>query len=113
MAVVISSGWVSHSRVEPSTSSNSNVTIPVVNSPRTLSSLQSTSGASARRSISLMLASMREAHTAKHQCKRVYTTPDRADLRVLTDGLVLATSDSRLVEPEEATMTVNTVGTNI
>jgi cytochrome P450 len=56
---------------------------------------------------------MREAHTAKHQCKRVYTTPDRADLRVLTDGLVLATSDSRLVEPEEATVTVNTVGTNI
>ena len=58
MAAVISSGWVSHSRVEPSTSANSNVTVPVGNSPLTPSSLQSTSGISARGSISLMLASM-------------------------------------------------------
>lgn len=55
-AAVISSGWVSQSRVEPSTSASSNVTVPVGNSPLTPSSLQSTSGA---RSISLMLASMR------------------------------------------------------
>ena len=53
------SGWVSHSRVEPSTSASSNVTVPVGNSPLTPSSLQSTSGASARGSMSLMLASMR------------------------------------------------------
>ncbi len=53
------SGWVSHSRVEPSTSANSNVTVPVGKRPLTPSSLQSTSGVSARGSISLMLASMR------------------------------------------------------
>ena len=35
MAAVISSGWVSHSRVEPSTSPNSNVTVPVGNSTLT------------------------------------------------------------------------------
>ena len=61
MAAVIWSGWVSHSRVEPSTSANSNVTVPVGNSPLTRSSLQSTRGVSARGSISLMLASMRPA----------------------------------------------------
>ena len=65
------SGWVSHSRVEPSTSANSNVTVPVGKSPLTPSSLQSTSGASARGSISLMLASMRAPRAAKHQRKRV------------------------------------------
>src|SRR5580693_2484760 len=59
MAAVIWSGWVSQSRVEPSTSASSNVTVPVGNSPLTPSSLQSTSGRSARGSISLMLASMR------------------------------------------------------
>src|SRR5271156_5617239 len=71
IAAVISSGWFSHSRVEPSTSANSNVTVPVGKSPLTPSSLQSTSGASARGSMSLMLASMREARSAKHQRKRV------------------------------------------
>jgi hypothetical protein len=59
IAVVIWSGWLSHSLVEPSTSANSNVTVPVGNSPLTLSSLQSTSGISARGSILLMLGSMR------------------------------------------------------
>ena len=34
MAAVISSGWVSHSRVEPSTSASSSVTVPVGKSPR-------------------------------------------------------------------------------
>ncbi len=58
MAAAISWGWASQSRVEPSTSANSNVTVPVGNSPLTSSSLQSTSGISARGSISLMLASM-------------------------------------------------------
>src|ERR1700733_1899833 len=71
MAVVISSGWVSQSRVEPSTSANSNVTVPVGNRPLTSSSLQSTSGVSARGSISLMLASMQSLRTAKHQHNRV------------------------------------------
>ena len=65
------SGWVSHSRVEPSTSANSSVTVPVGKSPLTPRSLQSTSGASARGSISLMLASMRPPRAAKHQRKRV------------------------------------------
>jgi hypothetical protein len=56
-AAVISSGRVSHSRVEPSTSASSNVTVPV-GSALTPNSLQFI-GASAHRSISLMLASMR------------------------------------------------------
>ncbi len=55
----------------PSTSANSSVTVPVGKSPLTPSSLQSTSGASARGSMSLMLASMRGRRTAKHQRKRV------------------------------------------
>ena len=37
IAAVIWSGWVSHSRVEPSTSAKSNVTVPVGNSPLTSS----------------------------------------------------------------------------
>jgi hypothetical protein len=70
MAAVICSGWVSHSRVEPSTSANSNVTVPVGKSPLTPRSLQSTSGASARGSMSLMLTSMQPPRAAKHQRKR-------------------------------------------
>ena len=72
---------VSHSRVEPSTSANSNVTVPVGNRPLTPSSLQSTSGVSTRGSISLMLASMRSPRTAKHQHKRVDCGPRRRNLR--------------------------------
>src|SRR5271157_6060202 len=81
IAAVITSAWVSHSRVEPSTSANSNVTVPVGNSPLTPSSLQSTNGASTRGSISLMLASMRPPRTAKHQHKRVDRGPRRRNLR--------------------------------
>src|ERR1700739_218457 len=66
----ISFGWVCHSRVELLTSAKSNVTVPV-GSPLTPSSLHSTSGASARGSIWLMLASMRRPHGPKHQRKRV------------------------------------------
>ena len=80
MAAVISFGWVSQSLVEPSTSANSNVTVPVGNSPLTLSSLQSTSGVSARGSISLMLASMLTTRTAKHQHKRVDRGRSRTDV---------------------------------
>src|SRR6516164_9275458 len=42
-AAVISSGWVSHSRVEPSTSAKSNVAVPVGKSPLTPRSPQFTS----------------------------------------------------------------------
>src|SRR6201987_964464 len=102
MAVVITSGWVSHSRVEPSTSANSNVTVPVGNNPLTSSSLQSIRGVSARGSISLMLASMRPPQTAKHQRKRAdfgptaYTTPAGADLRAAADVLSLLAPDIRV-----------------
>src|SRR5271166_6223520 len=81
MAAVISSGWASHSRVEPSTSANSNVTVPVCNRPLTSSWLQSIRGVSARGSISLMLASMRPPRTAKHQHKRVDRDRRRRNLR--------------------------------
>ena len=62
MAAVISSGWVCHSRVEPSTSASSNVTVPVGSSltPRSLQF----NGVSARGSVPLMLASMRRPRTA-------------------------------------------------
>src|SRR6516162_3715108 len=43
IAAVISSGWVSHSRVEPSTSAKSNVAVPVGKSPLTPRSPQFTS----------------------------------------------------------------------
>ena len=56
-AAVISSGWVSHNRVEPSTSASSSVTVPVGSSP-TPNSLQFTGGMSARGSVSVMLASI-------------------------------------------------------
>ena len=48
MAELISAGWVSHNRVEPWTSANSSVTVPV-GSPVTASSLHS---------VGLMLVSM-------------------------------------------------------
>ena len=83
IAAVISSGWVSHSRVEPSTSANSSVTVPVGKSPLTPRSLQSTSGASARGSISLMLTSMRHRDAAKHQHKRADRGPSHTYIRPL------------------------------
>jgi len=94
-AGVISSGWVCHSRVEPSTSARSNVTVPVGSNSLTPRSLQFTSGVSARGSISLMLASVRQPRMAKHQRRREYrpiappksTTPTAQILRVLADGL--------------------------
>ena len=96
-AAVISSGWVSHSRVEPSTSASSSVTVPV-GSSLTPNSLQFTGGVSARGSISLMLASMGSPHTAKASSRCAYLRPSRTrDLRLLADGLRPATSDSRLV----------------
>ena len=49
------SGWVSHSRVEPSTSANSNVTVPVGSNSLKPNSLQFSDGNSADR---LMLASI-------------------------------------------------------
>jgi hypothetical protein len=52
---------VSQSRVEPSTSARSSVTVPVGRSPLTPSSLQFTSAVS-HGSISLLLASMRRLH---------------------------------------------------
>src|SRR5271165_3859432 len=84
MAGVISSGWVSHSRVEPSTSANSNVTVPVGKSPLTASSLQSTSGVSTRGSISLMLASLRPTRGPKHQQKRVDPATTYANISHVT-----------------------------
>jgi hypothetical protein len=52
-------------------------------SPLTPSSLQSTSGASTRGSISLMLASMRRQQVAKHQRNRADYSPSHAYLRPL------------------------------
>ena len=46
-AAVIVSGWVSHSRVEPSTSASSNVTVPVGSNSLKPSSLQFSDGISA------------------------------------------------------------------
>jgi hypothetical protein len=63
MAAVICAGCASQSRVEPSTSARTNVTVPVGKSPLTLSSLQSTRGVSVRGSNSLMLVSMRLPQT--------------------------------------------------
>ena len=52
-AAVISSGWVCHSRVEPSTSASSNVTVPVGSSPMNTS----------LHVVSLMLASIRASQS--------------------------------------------------
>jgi len=82
MAAIISSGWVSHSRVEPSTSASSNVTVPVGSSSLTPRSLQFNAGVS--RAPSLMLASIRRPRAAKHQRKRVDRRARRADVRLLT-----------------------------
>jgi len=54
---VISSGWLCHNRVEPSTSATSSVTVPV-GSSLTPSSLQFTNGVSTRGLTPLMLASI-------------------------------------------------------
>ena len=82
MAAVISSGWVCHSRVEPSTSASSNVTVPVGSSltPRSLQF----KAVSAHGSVPLMLASMRRPRAAKHRRNRVDLPPRHADLRPLT-----------------------------
>src|SRR5882724_9062373 len=85
IAAVISFGCVSHNRVDPSTSANSNVTVPV-GSSLTASSLHS---------VALMLASMRPARTPKHQRMRVYLRPPAADIRPSTDLVRAQTPDSR------------------
>jgi hypothetical protein len=95
-AAVIWSGWVSHRRVEASTSASSNVTVPVGRRTVMPRSLQFTGGVSARGSVSLMLASMRGRRSAKHQRMGVDTTPSRAYLRASADDLGSAGSDSRL-----------------
>ena len=79
MAAVMSSGAVSRSRVEPSTSASSNVTVPVGSSSLTPSSLPFNRSVSALGSVPLMLASMRRPHTAKHQHNRVDCRPRRAE----------------------------------
>jgi hypothetical protein len=83
IAAVISSGWVSHSRVEPSTSAKSSVTVPVGKSPLTPRSLQFTSAVS-HGSISLMLASVRPPRATKHQRKRADCSRLHAYLRPLS-----------------------------
>ena len=57
-AAVFASGWVCHSRVEPSTSASSSVTVPVGSNSLTPRSLQFNGGVSALGSVALMLASM-------------------------------------------------------
>ena len=85
IAAVISSGWVSHSRVEPSTSASSNVTVPVGSSSLTPRSLQFNGGVSAR-SVSLMLASMRRPRPeTSAETRRL--PPRRAELRPLTSRI--------------------------
>src|SRR5882757_2497860 len=86
IAAVISSGWLSHSRVEPSTSAKSNVTVPV-GSPLTASPLHS---------VALMLTSMRPARTRNHQRMRVYLRPPAAEIRPSTDLVLPAKLDSRI-----------------
>ena len=49
LSEVVASGWVSHNRVEPSTSASSNVTVPVGSAPMSMPV----------QLVSLMLASMR------------------------------------------------------
>src|SRR5262249_44127610 len=73
IAAFISPGWLSHKRVDPSTSARSNVTVPV-GSPLTPSSLHS---------IALMLTSMRPARTSKHQRMRVYLRPPRITMTLM------------------------------
>jgi hypothetical protein len=61
-AAVISSGWASHSRVEPSTSASSSVAIPVGSSPLTPRSLQFTNAVR----IDLAHASQRATATSQN-----------------------------------------------
>src|SRR6516225_8028208 len=114
IAALISSGSVCHSRVEPSTSAKSNVTVPVGSSltPRSLQF----NGVSARGSVPLMLASMRRPRAAKHRRKLVDLPPRRAELRLLTaqiyaSGPMIQCRRHRILDsfrPEETTMTVHT-----
>ncbi len=85
MAAVISSGCVSHSRVEPSTSAKSSVTVPV-GSPLTARSLHS---------VALMLASMRPARRPKHQRLRVYLRPPGCGNTTFDRSCKLPAPDSR------------------
>src|SRR6478609_1724127 len=113
-AAVISAGWVCHSRVEPSTSASSNVTVPVGSSltPRSLQF----KAVSANGSVPLMLASMRWPHAAKHQRNRVDLPPRHADLRPLAApiyvlGPTISHRRHRILDsyrPEETTMTIHT-----
>ena len=75
IAAAISLEWFSHSRVDPSTSASSSVTVPLGSGSLTPRSLQFTSGVSPRRSFWLMLASMRARQGTKHQHKCVNRTP--------------------------------------
>ena len=87
IAAVISSGWVSHSRVDPSTSASSSVAIPVGKSPLTPSSLQSTSGVSAHGSISLMLARMRSPRAENISGSRVHGFRQMAGTPAAASGI--------------------------
>jgi hypothetical protein len=80
IAAPISSGWVSHNRVEPSTSASSNVTVPV-GSPLTPRSLQFTGGASARGS--LMLVSVWQTGV-ENISENAYTAGRTATLTIKT-----------------------------
>jgi hypothetical protein len=92
----------SHSRVEPSTSANSSVTVPVGKSPLTPRSLQSTNGPSARGSISLMLASMQPpgrqniSENAHIAARRMRIYDPSTDLPIVAHDLSLPAPDSRL-----------------
>src|SRR6478752_1800842 len=118
MAAVIPSGWVCHSRVEPSTSASSNVTVPV-GSSLTRRSLPF-KAVSANGSVPLMLASMRWPHAAKHRRNRVDLPPRHAGLRPLAApiyayGPTIPRRRHRIVDshrPEETTMTIHTSRSN-
>src|SRR5262245_40848609 len=96
-AVVISSAWVSHKRVESSTPARSNVTVPVGSKSVTPGPLRFNGGGSAGGSISLMHASMPQG--VPHNIGGyAYLRPRHlAYLRVLTDGLAPTTLESRIV----------------
>src|SRR5271168_2218016 len=83
------SDWLSHNRVEPSTSASSNVTVPV-GSSLTLCSLQSSSGVSDGASIPIMLASMRISRVTKHQHKCADFNCAIAQVRKNTDRATAA-----------------------
>src|SRR5271166_5914764 len=66
-AAVMVSGWVSHSRVEPSTSASSSVTVPVGSNSLTPNSLQVRGGISA---CGLMVASIARQRRAQNRQNR-------------------------------------------